>query len=268
MIYLWGGLSHHDTYDPKPKAPVEIRGEFKPIATSVPGIELSEQLPLQAKIAHRFSLLRGVKSFSREHNAVQEQVSGFAPDAKPLRPALGSVASFLRTQGVVPPFVNLARTAGNVVVSHDPSYLGSAHRPFVPGGGDLANLELRRMTAAQLEDRRRLLRSFDDVRRDMDAKHEMAAMDAFQARALNMVTSGQVCEAFDVGREPAETRARYAAVPQLLLARRLVESGVSLVTTLLDPPAKLNNGSWDTHSDNFNLLRKGCLTSMPGCTRS
>lgn len=254
MAYLWGGISHIDTYDMKPNAPAEFRGEFKPIQTNVPGIELCELLPLHARIADRFSIVRGLHAYSREHNAF-EMGTGAAEDWKPRRPALGSVVSRLRGSGPVPHFVNLAVTAGNVLVQHDPSYLGAAHRAFVPSGDALANLTLRR--GDQLSDRRQLLQSFDTLRRDVDTKGDMTALDAFQTQALSMITSGQVREALDVGKEPEKLRAKYALAPQLLLARRLVESGVSLVTTLLAPPRDVANGSWDTHSDNFNTLRRG-----------
>ncbi|MDB5338987.1 MAG: hypothetical protein JWN70_4606 [Planctomycetaceae bacterium] len=251
MVYLGGGLSHIDTYDMKPAAPAEFRGEFRPIRTQVPGLDVCELLPLQAKIADKFSVVRGVKAYSPEHSSF-EQVTGAAEAWKPLRPAIGSVVSRVRGESAMPHFVNLAVTAGNVTIQHDPSYLGAIHRPFAPYDQAIMNLSLRG-TPERLADRQRLLRSLDTIRRELDARGEMIAMDEYQTQAMDMIRSGAVRTAFDVKLEPDHIRARYAPAPQLLLARRLVESGVSMVTTLLTPPLPL---TWDTHTDNFGTLRR------------
>jgi len=256
MVYLWGGLSHIDTYDMKPGAPVDYRGEFKPIQTKVPGLDLCELLPLHARVADQFSVVRGVRAYSPEHNSF-EMATGAAETWQPRRPAIGSVVSRMRGDSPMPHFVNLAVTAGNVTVNHDPTYLGAAHKAFQPGGQTIANLTLRGGAAERLNDRKALLQSLDSVQRERDGRGEMSALDAHQAKAMDMILSGQVRSAFDVSRETDKVREQYALAPQLLLARRLVESGVSLVTTLLAPKGILNNGSWDTHSDNFSILRRG-----------
>ena len=251
MVYLGGGLSHIDTYDMKPDAPAEFRGEFRPIRTKVPGLDVCELLPLQAKIADKFSVVRGVKAYSPEHSSF-EQVTGAAEAWKPLRPAIGSVVSRLRGESAMPHFVNLAVTAGNVTIQHDPSYLGDAPSlralwargrstkvcAALPIGSRIGNDCCVRSTP---------------LRRDLDVRGEMIAMDEHQTRAMDMIRSGAVRTAFDVNLEPDRIRAKYAQAPQLLLARRLVESGVSMVTTLLTPPLPL---TWDTHADNFNTLRR------------
>ncbi|MBY0525377.1 MAG: DUF1501 domain-containing protein [Gemmataceae bacterium] len=260
MVNLAGGISHLDTYDMKANAPAEFRGEFAPIKTRVPGVDLCELLPLHAQVADKFSIIRGLQAYSREHNFF-EHTTGASEEWKPRRPAIGSVISRLRGETTMPQFVNLCVTLGNVLLQPDPSYLGAAHRAFVPQGRDLDNLVLRRMTPDRLADRKSLLQSLDSVRRDLDARQEMAALDTFQARALDMILSGEVREAFDVSREPDRVRAKYAAFPQLLLARRLVESGVGLVTTLLTANTiGVGSGSWDYHSDNFRCLRRGLPT--------
>ena len=257
LVNLAGGISHIDTYDMKPKAPAEFRGEFKTIQTNVAGIDLCELLPLHARIADKFSIIRGLRAYSREHNFFEHQ-TGACEEWKPLRPAIGSVISRLRGECALPQFVNLCVTLGNVTLQPDPTFLGAAHRPFFPQGRDLENLVLRRMTPDRLADRKALLQSLDTVRRNLDARQEMAAMDTFQARALEMIVSGQVREAFDVSREPDRVRAQYAEFPQLLLARRLAESGVGLVSLLLTANSiGAGSGSWDYHSDNFNCLRRG-----------
>jgi len=257
MVNLAGGISHIDTYDMKPKAPAEFRGEFKSIQTNVPGIDLCELLPLHSQVADKLSIVRGLRAYSREHNFFEHQ-TGASQEWKPLRPAIGSVISRLRGDSPIPQFVNLCVTLGQVTLQPDPSYLGAAHRPFLPRGRDLENLVLRRMTPDRLADRKALLHALDSVRRDLDARQEMAALDTFQARALDMVVSGQVREAFDVSREPDRVRGKYAEFPQLLLARRLVEAGVGLVSLLLTANSiGQGSGSWDYHSDNFRCLRRG-----------
>lgn len=256
MVNLAGGISHIDTYDMKPKAPAEVRGEFRPIQTGVPGMDLCELLPLHAQIADQFSIVRGLRAYSREHNFFEHQ-TGATEEWKPQRPAIGSVISRLRGVGAIPQFVNLCVTLGNVTLNPDPSYLGAAHRPFFPQGRDLENLVLRRMSPDRLADRKALLDSLDNVRRDLDARQEMAALDTFQAKAMDMIASGQVREAFDVSREPDRVRSKYAEFPQLLLARRLAESGVGLVSALLTAnDIGQGSGSWDYHSNNFRCLRR------------
>jgi hypothetical protein len=268
MIHLSGGPSHLDLYDMKPEAPSEYRGEFRPIKTNVPGIEISELMPLQAKLADKFAIMRGVQ-LAHLHTA-NEFYSGYPWQDSPRasvpgeaqRPAFGSVVSRLRGRGsAIPPYVSL----GNKADWEQAYYAGLEHEPFRVGGGNnrepLDNMRLPRgVTAPRLQNRKELLRGFDTLRRDLDASGTLRGMDAFQVRALDMVTSGQVRRAFDLDKEPDRVRARYGEGPvkhgthpgpMLLQARRLLEAGVSVVTACV-----FGAGPWDTHRHNFTTLRE------------
>jgi hypothetical protein len=262
MVYLPGGPSHLDLYDMKPDAPVEIRGEFRHIKSNVPGLDLCELLPLQAGIADKLAVVRGFKTLGGHDSQII--TTGFP--TRPPRPAFGSVVSRLRpTRGAgLPPYVSLVQET-NLPFGEDPAYLGPAHRPFSLRGPGLADLTLGRgVTLDRLDDRKGLLHDFDTMRRDLDARRELDGMDAFTARALDLITSSKTREAFDLAREPEKVRALYgpsAGTRQFLLARRLVEAGVRVVTLCGgwvndgqgDSPSNLSN--WDTHEDNFNRIR-------------
>ena len=260
FVYLPGGPSHIDLYDMKPDAPVEIRGEFKPIRTNVPGMDVCELLPMQAKIADRFSIVRGFQTPGSHDSRIL--TTGFKPGA--YRPAFGSVVSKARAvAGGLPPYVTLVQET-NLPFGQDPAYLGPAHSPFAPRGKGLADLSPPRgMTLDRLADREGLLRGLDTMRRDLDER-QVDKMDAFTARGLDMIHSGKVRDALDLGREPEKVKEMYGKAPgslQFLLARRLVEAGTRVVTLCGgwvnngdgDSPSNLSN--WDTHEDNFNRLR-------------
>jgi hypothetical protein len=261
MVYLPGGPSHIDLYDMKPEAPVEIRGEFNPIPTNVPGMHICELLPRQARIADKFAILRGLHT-NGSHEG-HELTTGYASRAQ--RPAFGSVVSRLRPSDLrgLPPYVSLVEES-NLPLGQDPTYLGPSHRPFALRGPGMANLTLARgTTRQQLEDRTALLRHFDVMRRDLDTRRELAGMDAFTNRALEMITSPRARAAFNLDEEPAAVRGHYGRNPasqQFLLARRLVEAGVRVVTLCGgwvaqgQSPANLSN--WDTHEENFPRLRE------------
>ena len=276
MIHLSGGPSHLDMYDMKPQAPVEYRGEFQPIPTSVPGMEICELMPQQARIADRFTILRGVQ-FAHLHSA-HEFYSGYPWQESPRavvpgeaqRPALGAVVSRMRDRSAIPPYVSLH----NQTQWERAYYLGQEHEPFRVGGNSLKESlgNMRRpveVDNARFGQRSRLLRDFDAFRHSMDSAQSFQTLDAFQERALAIVASGKVRDAFDVDREPAKLRARYGegtfAVRRqvcdmaddyqrehpgrsLLQARRLIEAGVSVVT--------YGMGEWDTHRYNFETLRQ------------
>ncbi len=268
LIHLSGGPSHIDTYDMKPAAPSEYRGEFRPIRTKVPGIHLCELLPGQAKIADRFAILRGVR-LAHLHTA-NEFYSGYPWQDSPRasvpgeaqRPALGAVVSRLRgSASGIPPYVSL----GNKPDWEQAYYAGLEHEPLRVGGGSpreaLDNMRRPRgVSARRMEDRTSLLRTFDTLRRDLDGKGTIRGIDAFQERALQMVTSGKIRDAFDLDREPDKVRRRYGdgpvkhgthPGPVLLRARRLVEAGVAVVTACV-----FGAGPWDTHRHNFITLRE------------
>ena len=261
FIYLPGGPSHIDLYDMKPDAPVEIRGEFKPIKTNVPGMDVCELLPLQAKIADRFSIVRGFLTTGGHDSRML--TTGFKPGV--YRPAFGSVVSKMLpgAGGGLPPYVTLVQET-NLPFGQDPAYLGPAHAPFGIRGKGMADLSPPKgLTLDRLDDRNGLLRDIDTMRRDLDAQ-QIDKMDAFTVRALDMVRSSRVRDAFDLSREPEKVKAAYGKSPgtlQFLLARRLVEAGARVVTLCGgwvnngegDSPSTLSN--WDTHEDNFGRLR-------------
>jgi hypothetical protein len=247
MIFLPGGPSHMDMYDLKPDAPAEYRGEFKPIATNVPGIQICEHMPLQARMFDRLAVVRSIAPIREEHSD-SEVMSGYpeAINQTAHHPSFGAVVSKLRgsSQSDIPPFVSLRGMSAGT----EPGFLGVGHRPFTPDGPGLANLRLPGgVDAVRAEDRKGLLANFDRVRREIDATGTMNGMDAFTQRAFDMVASGAVRKALDLTREEPRTRDRYRGIEQFLTARRLIEAGVGCVTLAI--------GGWDTHSSNFKTLR-------------
>ncbi|MCS6865538.1 MAG: DUF1501 domain-containing protein [Gemmataceae bacterium] len=247
MIYLPGGPSHMDMYDLKPDAPKEFRGEFNPIATNVPGVQICEHFPLQAKMWDKLACIRSIVSVDEHSDSLvmtgyPERVNRTAD-----HPSFGSVVSKLRAgdQGAVPPFVSLRGMSRGT----EPGYLGIAHRPFTPSGPGIQNLRLANgVTIDRLDERKSLLDQFDDTRREIDASGTMIGMDAYTEKALEMVTAGVVRDALDLRKEDEKTRDRYKGVEQFLTARRLIEAGVGCVT--------LSIGGWDTHGNNFTTLKR------------
>jgi hypothetical protein len=253
MIYLPGGPSHMDMYDLKPEAPAEFRGEFKPIATSVPGVQICEHFPMQARMWDKLACVRSLVSVDEHSDTLV--TTGYSDNANRVghHPSFGAVVSKLRGGAAdVPPFVSLrGMTPGT-----EPGFLGVAHRPFTPYGPGVENLRLAQgMTMDRMEDRKTLLSSFDDLRRDIDASGTLKGLDSFTARSFEMIASGAVRKALDLTQEEPRTRDRYKGVEQFLTARRLVEAGVGCVTLAI--------GSWDTHSSNFKQLR----TQLPQVDR-
>jgi hypothetical protein len=246
MIYLPGGPSHMDMYDLKPDAPKEFRGEFKPIATNVPGVQICEYFPMQARMWDRLAVVRSLVSVEEHSDALV--MTGFSENANRTahHPSFGAVVSKLRgSADDVPPYVSLR----GMSIGTEPGYLGVAHRPFTPSGPGVQNLRLANgVTLDRLDDRKTLLSSLDDVRREVDASGTMRGMDSFTSRAFDMIASGNVRKALDLTREEPRTRDRYKGVEQFLTARRLVEAGVGCVTLAI--------GGWDTHGSNFKTLRQ------------
>jgi hypothetical protein len=246
MIYLPGGPSHMDMYDLKPDAPAEFRGEFKPIDTNVPDIQICEHMPLQAQMFDKLAVVRSIVSVDEHSDSLV--MTGYPERDNRIagHPSFGAVVSKLRgSKADVPPFVSLRGMSRGT----EPGYLGVAHRPFTPSGPGLQNLKLpASVSADRLDERKALLEGFDDVRRDIDASGTMAGLDSFTARAFDMVTSGAVRNALDLNKEDAKGRERYKGVEQFLTARRLIEAGVGCVTLAI--------GGWDTHGQNFQTLKK------------
>jgi len=256
MICLPGGPSHLDTYDMKPAAPEEVRGEFRPAATCVPGISFCELMPRQARVADKLAVVRNLR-FTQPDHQLHEVYTGF-PTAE-RRPAFGALASRLHggAAGPLPRYVSLglADHPRTVALAEVPTYAGGAHAPFAPDANGLRNLRTD-LTPEQLATRQSLRRTFDTLRREVDTRGVLAAQDAFTAQALQMLTAPQVRDAFDLSREPEAIRQRYGPDVRLafdyqfghtwygtkfLLARRLVEAGVPVVT--------LGMGGWDHHGN-------------------
>lgn len=248
MIWMRGGPSHIDSVDMKPDAPAEIRGEFRPIATKVAGIQVCEYLPQLAGIMDNLAIVRGIKSNDLGDHTPHYIITG-SPD-RGKRPAFGGVVSYLQPRSdALPPYVSLMYEPPGLYDNEGPVYLGASHRPFAPREEGLANLQLpREVSLERLQDRRQLLRTFDALKSTMERSDAMSSSDAFMQRAMQMSTSSQAREAFDISRESATTRAQYGKYCEnFLIARRLVEAGVPVVT--------LKVGDWDTHERNFIDMR-------------
>jgi hypothetical protein len=247
MIYLPGGPSHMDMYDLKPDAPKEFRGEFKPIATNVAGVQICELFPLQAKMWDKLACIRSVVSVDEHSDSLV--MTGYSENTNRTtnHPSFGAVMSKVRGGGAndIPPFVSLRGMSRGT----EPGFLGVAHRPFTPSGEGIRNLRLANgVNGTRMDDRKTLLTSFDEIRRDIDVSGTMKGIDSFTSRAFDMIASGAVRKALDLTREDPRSRNRYKGVEQFLTARRLVEAGVGCVT--------LSIGGWDTHSSNFKTLRR------------
>ncbi len=247
MVWLRGGPSHIDMYDMKPEAPPEIRGEFRPTATNVAGIQICDLMPRQAKMMDRLAIVRGIKSNDLGDHTPHYIITG-SPD-RGKRPAFGSVVSFLRPQrDGMPPYVSLMYDPPKLYDNEGPVYVGHAHRPFVPREEGIENLSLvRGIDAPRLDGRKELLTQLDTIRREVDSR-SFAGIDEHTARSFRMIASPKVREAFDLKQEGDAQRKRYGKYSEnLLMARRLVEAGISVVTLKL--------GDYDTHEKNFIDLR-------------
>jgi hypothetical protein len=244
-IHLGGGPSHQDMFDLKPEAPREFRGEFNPVATNVPGIEICEHMPLLAKMADKYAVIRSLIGMFDDHSNFHTQTGFGRRDLQNIggRPSIGSVVSKLLgpTGSGAPCYI--AYNDG------PEGYLGPVHKPYRPQGGDLRLVG--GMDETRLGDRTNLLSSLDRIRRSVDASRKMEAFDSFTQRAVGVVTSGKVADALDLEKEDKAVRQRYGRDydgDAFLRARRLIEAGVRVVT--------FDWGGWDTHGDNFNQLRR------------
>lgn len=264
QIWLAGGPSHIDMYDLKPDAPAEYRGEFRPIATNVPGIQIGEHLPLQAEIMDRMAIVRSAFHTNAGHGmGSQWMLTGWQPTIEVnnnIFPACGSVAARLRgaNDPDLPAYCNLPNSLG----LGKAAYLGASYNPFSPDsdpnndGFQVRNLKLPgRVDLNRFDARRGLIQQLDHVRRDLDTQREMSEVDRFYEQGLEMVTNDKALKAFDINSEDTSLRERYGRNDlgqSCLLARRLVEAGVTYVTIQA-------GGGWDTHGDNFKQLKDNLL---------
>lgn len=271
LVWLRGGCSHLDTFDPKPDAPAEFRGPFRPISTAVPGLQLTELLPRLARIADRFSLLRSVAHTGGGHPAGSLQVLGGDKDAQdkpgPVLPDWMSVVSYLRRRGdrTIPNYV-----AVNPVDNYDsfkiagPTYLGPGFEPFrVMGDPNRPDFSVPNIGLSGSEQTAQLLRrvqlkgGLDRLRETLDQSGMMNAVGQFELQALNLLTSPEAREAFDLSRESEAVRDRYGRNQwgqQCLMARRLVEAGVDVVATEFDGPLCGRVANWDDHAVNHHVF--------------
>lgn len=271
LVWLRGGASHLDTLDPKPMAPSDFRGPFQPIKTNVPGIEVTELLPKLATLADRYSIVRSLTHTGGGHPAGSLQVLTGDPDARdkpgPRYPDWMTIANHLRStrNRTLPNYVAI-----NPVDRYDgfqiagPSYLGPAYEPFAvlgdPNRPDfrVPNIGLADPAGQQrLRERVALRKSLDRLRSDIDNTGLMAAADRFETQAVDLLLSPQAQEAFDLSREPEALRDRYgrnAWGQQCLMARRLVEAGVEIITTEFDGPLCGRVANWDDHAVNHHVF--------------
>ena len=271
LVWLRGGCSHLDTFDPKPDAPSEYRGPFQPIQTNVPGMELTELLPRLSQCANRYSLLRSVAHDAGGHPAGSLRVLSGDPDTAdkpgPKLPDWMTIAGWHRHDPtrLIPGYV-----AVNPVDRYDSfviaggTYLGPAYEPFkVTGDPSRPNFHVPNIgisdahRATRLRERSQLNASLDRLRQDVDQSGLMQAVDTFDAQALNLLTSPEARTAFDLSKESADVRDSYGRNQwgqQCLMARRLVEAGVDVVATEFDGPLCGRVSNWDDHAVNHHVF--------------
>jgi len=268
MIFLPGGPPHQDMFDLKPDAPSEVRGEFRPIATNVPGIQVCELLPRLARIADKLAIVRSIVGATGDHYSFQ-CMTGRSHQRQPPGgwPELGSVVARLEGSATpaTPPYVGLSpRMQHTPYNSGKPGFLGPAYAPFQPNGDGKGDLVLSGLTLERLGDRGRLHKALDTFQRKVDASGLMDGMDVFQQQAFGVLTSNALADALDVSKEPQAVRDRYGygtekhqgdggprLMQQFLAARRLVEAGVRCVT--------VSFSFWDYHGGNF----ANCRANLP-----
>jgi hypothetical protein len=279
-IILWmrGGPSHIDMWDPKPDAPAEYRGEFGTLRSKVPGVLLGDLLPMSGRVMDKWSIIRSLYHHDAGHSTGDQICfTGYNTGPNPDENVMPSCCSIVSKQlGHLTPQLPASVMIPRLVPGTGSAYLGVAHKPFEtgadpanPGPFRLPNFELPAgVTFDRIGDRRELLGDFDRIRREVDNSGQMKAMDSFNRQAWEMLTSPAARNAFDLDREPDAIRQRYGFMPaydpkasnrcgapawsqRILLARRLIEAGTRLVTVDLR--------WWDTHVKGFESLRDGFL---------
>lgn len=278
FLHQFGGPSHHDTFDMKPAAPAEIRGEFNPIPSSLPGLDVCEHLPRLAKLAHVYSLVRSVHHTTSAHNsAAYYSLTGHKPLVDIVTanasatdfPAYGAIVDKLApTTKRVPTAVSLPtmiadgpfRTPGEFA-----GFLGKQHDPlFITDDPNKPDFRVDQLSLpvdvplARVADRRALLSGLVARARLAESEAAVRGMASYQQKALDLLTAPETARAFDIQSEPSEVRDRYGRTTygqSVLLARRLVEAGVRFVTVYYSPGI----GGWDTHTNNFPTLRDSRL---------
>jgi len=289
VIFIWlpGGPPHMEMYDLKPAAPADYRGEFRPIATVVPGMEVCEHFPMHARVADKFSIIRSIAhEYAGHGDGMKHFLTGRNPgtpeDFVTISPMVGSLVAKVREGRKIgiPNYV-AGTDAGRSdvdVYGFGSAYLGAETHPFAVIGDpsapkfEVQNLALAREMEGRLDDRVSLLTGLDRIRREVDTRGAMLALDDFNGRALDLLTSDKARKAFDLSQEPEEVRDRYGRHPwgyRALMARRLVEAGVSFVTMVMEnciapgqaaPKEVVYN--WDSHGVNCHIF-KDALVRFP-----
>jgi hypothetical protein len=273
VVWLQGGASHLETYDPKPRAPAEIRGPYKAIATRVPGMQICELLPRHAQVADKFTLLRSLVHTGFCHQQGNQQLFTGHPvqilKLKPDDPDLFAITQHLRS----PSSTTLPGHVGvNPIPYLGPAYLGPTYEPFAVYGDpnwpdfEVPNIALRNPAErGRLNGRMGLRLRLDRIRQAVERDHQVRAHDRFQEQARDLLTGAEARRAFDLRLEDPKVRERYGRNTwgqRCLMARRLVEAGIDLVTTSLDGPLCGRVGNWDDHAVNhhiFDAMKKRCL---------
>lgn len=284
VIFVWlpGGPPHMETYDMKPNAPRDYRGEFRPIASTVPGLDVCELLPQHARIADKFNLIRSIHHNFADHGGGHKRFltgrdpatpTGFVND----KPCVGSMASLAlqgqrQTRGL-PNYIVMGSGRVNSVdtFSFGSAYLGIHTHPFRisadPSREDFAvqNIGIDQSMSSRLDDRVTLLNGFDRLRRQLESNATLRSYDVINNRAIEMLTSNHVREAFDIAQEPDALRDRFGRHgwgQRAILARRLVERGVPWVTVVMENPyqsgikmPKYGVYNWDSHAVNCHLFK-------------
>ncbi len=260
LIWTQGGTSHHDTFDPKPLAPVSVKGEFGVIDTAVPGVQFTEIVPRMAKELQRFALLRSWNPKNGSHGVADQYVMSGRPFNQAIRyPTLGAVVSHqMGFKSAMPPFVQLGTSIDSRFGGGSPGVLGLEHAPFgVQADPNAANFVVRDITppngmqADRIDLRRKMLGKIDALQRPSSVQPKaFAALDEHYETALDMITADETRRAFKIEEEDDKLRDAYGRNKfgqNCLLARRLIESGVRFVT--------ITDGGWDTHANNFKSLK-------------
>jgi hypothetical protein len=261
LIWTQGGTSHHDTFDPKPDAPVSVRGSYNVIDTAVPGIKFTEIVPRMAKELKRFAILRGWNPQNAGHGvADQYMMSGHNINPAVVHPCYGSIVAHQKGfKTKMPPFIQIGGAVDHATFGGGTAgYLGAEYNPFeLLANPNATPFNVRDITPpagvdlSRIERRRSMLGAIDALQRKIDSQPTaFDALDEHYRAALNMITAPETKKAFDVDSEDAGLRDRYGRTvfgQSCLLARRLIESGVRFVT--------VSDGGWDHHADLFNGLK-------------
>jgi hypothetical protein len=279
MLYLHGGHAQQETWDPKPDGPTPEKGEFGAIATSVPGVRISELLPRSARLMHKLAVIRSLTHGNANHvqaslaaltghgHPPEAEARGDFPPSPTDFPPFGAVLSSLRQPGKLPTWVRVGplmrRNNGTVLHGQLPGFLGDRHSPLTVDQDLLADAVrigavslTPEVSVSRLGDRRGLLKEIDGQRRLLDQSAEAQSLDGHQQRALNLLSSSATARAFDLAAEPAAVRDLYGRTQFgqcCLLARRLAEAGVPMINVSY---CHTPEGSWDTHGQHFTQMKR------------